>query len=170
MKMSEREVTEAVEQSERIALVSGIAKGLLVTPLTLLALAVALKVVAWLLSKKAPFAQLMSAASLAFLPVALFHLVLAIAASRHQGLTPKILEHLVPSSLAGMMDAGPKLLGFYQGVDVINIWSALMLGLGFSAATGWKPVKGALLGLFLYALFVCVFFVAIPSMSKGHGP
>jgi hypothetical protein len=41
-KASEREISEAIQQAQRIALVAGIAKGLLLMPLIVLALAVVL--------------------------------------------------------------------------------------------------------------------------------
>ncbi len=47
-KASEREVAEAVEQAGRVALVAGVARGVLLSPLLVLLLAVSLKFAAWL--------------------------------------------------------------------------------------------------------------------------
>jgi hypothetical protein len=170
MKLSERELSEAVQQAERVSLVGGVAKGVFLIPLMLLLVAVALKIAAWLMGKKTIFAQLMSVSGLAFLPVGVFHFILAISAAKHPGLTPKSLEHLVPSSLSAFANASKSLEGLYNGIDFINIWAALALGIGFAAASNMKPWKGALFGLFLYALLVGSLFIGIPALMKSGGP
>ena len=72
-KASEREIGEAVQQAERVALVAGIAKGLLLMPLLVLFLAVALKISGWVIGRKTLFFELFTVAELAMLPVAVFH-------------------------------------------------------------------------------------------------
>ena len=103
MKASEREVDEAIEQAQRVALVGGIAKGLMLMPLLVLLLSVALKVASWLIGRKALFADLFTVAALTMLPVAVFHGIEVVAALKLEVITPRVAETLVPSSLAALM-------------------------------------------------------------------
>lgn len=170
MKASEREVNEAIEQAERVALVGGIAKGLLLMPLLVLLLSVALKISAWLIGRKALFADLFTVAALTMLPIALFHGIEVIAALKLDVITPKVAETLVPSSVAAFFaKASPGLLRVYKAIDFINIWASLLMGLGFAAASKWSPWKGALFGLFLYVLFAAAFFVGLPGLLPAEG-
>ena len=79
-KASEREVNEEIEQSQRITLVGGVAKGLVGMPFAVLLIAVALKFVSWLMGKKALFGACFTTAALAMLPVALYYLLSAVIA------------------------------------------------------------------------------------------
>lgn len=168
-KASEREIADAIQQAERVALVAGVAKGLFLAPLTVLALAVALKLAGWLLERRAAFVACLSAASLATLPVAVYRAVQLAAALRQGTLTPKTAESLVPSSLAHLVGAAAPWDRVLGALDVINLWSALVLGLGFAAASRWNAWKGALFGLVLYVLFACAFLIGLPGLVAG-GP
>lgn len=168
MKASEREVNEAIEQAQRVALVGGIAKGLMLMPLLVLLLAVVLKIASWLIGRKAIFADLFTVAALTMLPVAVFHGIEVLAALQLEVITPRVAESLVPSSLAFLIkDAGPALKRVYTAIDLINIWASLLMGLGFAAASRWSPWKGALFGFFLYVLFASAFFVGLPGLEGG---
>ena len=170
MKASEREVNEAIEQAQRVALVGGIARGLLLMPLLVLLLSVALKIAAWLLGKKALFADLFTVAALTMLPVAVFHGIEVVAALKLEVITPRVAETLVPSSVAALVEMAPPVLKrVYGAIDLINIWAALLMGLGFAAASKWSPWKGALFGLFLYVLFASAFMVGLPGLSPPDG-
>ncbi|MCC6334129.1 MAG: YIP1 family protein [Myxococcales bacterium] len=174
MKATEREVEEEIQQAQRVAIVSSVAKGLFVVPLVVLLIAAALKFTSWLLGKKALFVACFTAAALALLPVAVLHAVEFFAALRQESLSPRMAEALVPTSLAQLKGAGPpKLQRLYGALDIVNLWSALLLGLGFAAATKWKPWRGALLGVVLYALFAGAFLIGLPGMmanGPGGGP
>lgn len=170
MKASEREVNEAIEQAQRVALVGGIAKGLLLMPLLVLLLSVVLKVAAWLIGRKALFADLFTVAALTMLPVAVFHGIEVMAALRLEVITPRVAETLVPSSVAALVGmASPALKRVYTAIDLINIWASLLMGLGFAAASKWSPWKGALFGFFLYVLFAAAFFVGLPGLAPPEG-
>ncbi len=170
MKASEREVNEAIEQAGRVALVGGIAKGLMLMPLLVLLLSVVLKIAAWLIGRKALFADLFTVAALAMLPVAVFHGIEVLAALKLEVITPRVAETLVPTSLSSVIAmASPALKRVYTAIDLINIWVALLMGLGFAAASKWAPWKGALFGLFLYVLFAAAFFVGLPGLAEGMG-
>ena len=171
MKASEREVDEAIQQAQRVALVGGIAKGLMLMPLLVLLLSVVLKVASWLIGRKALFADLFTVAALTMLPVAVFHGIEVVAALKLEVITPRVAETLVPSSLAALLDmTSPALKRVSGAIDLINIWAALLMGLGFAAASKWSPWKGALFGLFLYVLFAAVFFVGLPGLAPPDGP
>ncbi|MFT3708995.1 MAG: YIP1 family protein [Archangium sp.] len=173
MKASEREVGEAIEQAQRVALVGGIAKGLLLMPLLVLVLAVVLKISMWLIGRKALFADLFTVAAIAMLPVAVFHCIELVSALRIELITPRVAESLVPSSIAVFMEGGrgggPGLMRVFKAVDFINIWSALLMGLGLAAASKWTPARGALFGFFLYVLFAAAFLIGIPGMMPPEG-
>lgn len=170
MKASEREVNEAIEQAQRVALVGGIAKGLLLMPLLVLLLSVVLKVAAWLIGRKALFAELFTVAALTMLPVAVFHGIEVVAALKLEVITPRVAETLVPSSVAALVGmASPALKRVYTAIDLINIWASLLMGLGFAAASKWSPWKGALFGFFLYVLFAAAFFVGLPGLAPPEG-
>ena len=168
-KASEREISEAVEQAERIALVAGIAKGLLLMPLLVLLLAVALKISAWLIGRKTLFFDLFTVAAVAMLPLAVFHAVEIVSALKLTVLTPRVAESLVPTSLAALLDSGPKLTRLWTAIDVINLWVAALMGLGFATASKWSLWKGVLFGLTLYALYAAVVFIGLPGLSGGMG-
>lgn len=173
MKASEREVSEKIDEAQRVALVAGVAKGVLLMPLVVLLLAVVLKLTAWLIARRALFADLFTVAAIALLPVALFHGLEALVALRLELITPTMATALVPSSLSALLGEPPNpgLARVYAAVDLVNVWAALLLGLGFAAASKWHPVKGAALGLFLYVLFAAAFLVGLPGLTPpGGGP
>ncbi len=167
-KASEREVSEAIEQTQRIALVLGIAKAVFGMPLAVLAMAVALKVLAWLLGRKSEFSALFTAASVAMLPVALCFLLETIVALRQDVIAPSQAGKLVISSLEPLFSgSGPGRGRVLGAIDFFNLWSAGLLGLGFAAATGLTAWRGVLVGLLLYVLFAAAILVGLPGMVGG---
>lgn len=170
MKASEREISEAIEQAQRIALVAGVAKGLLLTPLLVLALAVVLKIAAWLIGRKALFADTFTVAALTMLPLAVFHSLELLVALRQITLSPAMIAALLPTSAAALApEASPKLARVLATVDLFNFWAALVMGLGFAVASKWQLWKGALFGLLLYVLFAGAFLIGLPGLAEGMG-
>lgn len=170
---SEREVEEAIEQAGRVALVGGIARGLLLMPLLTLLLAVVLKITAWLTAQKTLFMDLFTVAALAMLPAGLAHFIEIFSALRLDVITPSMLPSLAPTSLSALTEASSPGLGrVLHALDIVNIWGALVMGVGFAAASKMKLWKGALFGLFLYALFASAFMVGLPGLTPpgagGH--
>ena len=164
---SEREVQDGIQQAGRIRLVAGISGGV-TTPLTLLFIAVALKLAAWLLGAKAPFGKCFTAAAVAMLPIALYHLLFAVVAFHQLGVTLAQAKTLVPSSLLALSpDAAPKLARFLGAVDFFSLWSAALLGLGFAQAAEMKKGRALVVGFVLYAMYAAVFLVALPGLSGG---
>jgi hypothetical protein len=165
-KASEREVGEQVEQAQRVALVAGAARGVLLMPLELLLIAVALKVTAWLLGRKLLFAHAFTVATVAFLPVAIFHVVFAAVALKQSVVVISQAANLLPSSLAAWApDTGSRLARVLGAVDFFNLWAAALLGLGFAKGVQWSAPKGLLVGLFLYVLVAAV-TVAAPGLTS----
>jgi hypothetical protein len=164
--MTETEISEEIQTATRKALVGGIAKGVFVMPLLALVLAAALWVLGWLFETRAPFARLMSAAVLALLPIALYHLIFTVCALAQHSLSAARVEDLVPSSLAVLSGLTPKVQKLLRGVDFFNLWSVGLLALGFSSATGMRRSRALLLFGVAYVLFVGV-SVGLPELMAG---
>ncbi len=171
-KASEREITEEIEQAERIGLVGSVALGVFAMPLACLGFAVLLKVLAWLLGRKAPFGAAFTTACVGLLPVAVFKLIVFVAASRQSLLSPEMAASLVPSSLGDLWqgDFSQPVARALSAVNFFYLWSAVLMGLGFGAATNMKPWRAVLLGLFVYALFAGAVGVGLPGLMPHGGP
>jgi hypothetical protein len=166
-RQSEAEIDEAIETAGRKALVGGIAKGVFVMPLTVLALAALLWFCGWLFGVSAHFSKLMTVAAVALLPIALFHFIYAGCALFQHTLTESQALRLVPSNLGMLPGLGPKLQRVLSGLDFFNLWSTALLGLGFSVATGMRRSRALILAAVLYLLYVGVFLVGLPAMGGG---
>jgi hypothetical protein len=166
--MTESELSEAIQSAPRKALVVSLLKGVLLMPLQTLVLAALLWVCAWLFDRSAPFGRLLSAAALAMLPIALYHLIFTVCAFAQPSLSEARVAELVPSSLALLDGLSPKVQRVLSGVDFFNLWSVGLLGLGFSAATGMSRGRAVALGLVLYVLFVGVVFVGLPGIAAAR--
>ncbi len=168
-KASEREIGEEIEQTQRIALVLGVAKAVFGMPLAVLLIAVALKLLAWLMGRKSDFGALFTAATLVMLPAALYYLLSAVVSLRQDVIAPSQAGKLMVSSLQPFFtEAGPGKGRVLAAIDFFNLWSAALLGLGFAAATKLSPWRGVLLGLFLYALFAAAILVGLPGLMMGE--
>lgn len=167
-KASEREIAEEIEQTQRIALVLGVARATFGLPLAVLAIAVALKILAWLLGRKSAFGELFTAASIAMLPVALFHALETIIALRQDVIAPAQAGQLMISSLQPLFAPGRPGVGRVLGaIDFFSLWSAGLLGLGFAAATRLPAGRGVLLGLLLYLLYAAAVLVGLAGLVGG---
>ncbi len=168
-KMTEQELSDKIQTTRRLRLVGGIAKGVLVPPAALLLIALVLELSAWLLGKQTSFSKFFSVASLSLLPVALFHLLFGICALRQFSVTDAQMPYILPSSLAAAFPGvSPVVQRMLSGIDLFNIWSAVLLGLGFSAASGMQRGRAIVLGLGLYAAYVGVFLLGLPGLM-GRG-
>ena len=167
-KASEREVSEEVEQAQRIALVAGVAKAVFGMPLAVLLMAVSLKLLAWLMGRKSEFGALFTSAAVAMLPLALYYLLTAIVSLRQDVIAPSQAGNLFTSSLAPFFaEASPGKGRVLAAIDFFNLWSAGLLGLGFAASVKLAPWRGVLLGLLLYALFAAAILVGLPGILGG---
>lgn len=168
-KVSEREISDQVQQAQRVSLVLGVGKGVAAVPLAILFLALALKLAAWILVRPVPFAAAFTIAAVGALPIAVCHLVYATALWQQDFVTARSAEALVPASLAYLKPMPGAARRALAAVDFFNLWSALLVGLGLGKAMGLRAWKGALLGLFLYALFAAAFLVGLPGLVESAG-
>ena len=171
--MPEAELTEQITTAGRLKLVTGIASGIFLTPLVVLGIAVVLALVAWLLGKKAPFPALFSASAVGMLPVAVERALWGLVALWQLGITEERARHLLTASVGAWIHAGgPKLARLLDSLDLFHLLAALLIGLGFAAATGMRRRAGVWVGLVLFLAFVGVFGVGLPGMMAGggHGP
>lgn len=171
--MPEAELTEQITTAGRLKLVTAIASGVCVTPLVVLGIAVALALVAWLLGRKAPFPALFSASAVGLLPVALQRALWGVVALWQLGITEERARHLLPSSVGAFVHVGPKLAGLVDSLDLFKLGAAILIGVGFAAATGMRRRAGVLVGLVLFLAYVGVFGVGVPGLmvgGGGHGP
>jgi hypothetical protein len=166
---SESELADEIQTDSRKALVGGIAKGVFVTPLKVLLLAAVLWFTAWLFGTPAAFGRMMAVASIAMLPIALYHLIFAGCAAAQYTMTEAQVATLVPSSLAALGGLTPKLQKVLGAVDFFKLWSVGLLGLGFSSATGMRRSRALLLAFALYAMYVGVFVIGLPAMGGPGG-
>ncbi len=168
--LSEADLTDQIQTATRKSLVGAIAKGVFLMPLGTLALACLLWLVGWLFDRPAPFARLMSAAAIALLPIALYHAIFAVCAAAQHTLTEARVAQLVPSNLGVVLEGlSPKMMRVAPAVDFFNLWSAVLLGLGFSAATGMPRGRAVVLTLVLYAMYAGIFMIGLPGMPMGPG-
>lgn len=168
-RLSESEIADKIETAARTKLVGGIAKGVFVTPMKVLLLAAVLWFSAWLFGVRAAFGRFMAVAAIAMLPIALYHLIFAFCAAAQHTMTEARVETLVPSSLAALGGLSPKLQSVLRAVDFFNLWSVVLLGLGFSSATGMRRGRALMLAGVLYVMYVGVFFIGLPALMEG-GP
>ncbi|MCP3137846.1 YIP1 family protein [Pyxidicoccus xibeiensis] len=167
--LSEADLTDKIQTASRKALVGGIAKGVFVMPLMALLLACVLWVVSWLFDRPSPFERLLSAAALALLPIALYHLIFTVCAAAQHTLTSARALQLVPSHLGVVLQGlSPKMVRVATAVDFFNLWSVVLLGLGFSAATGMSRGRAVLLTVVMYAMYAGVVMIGLPGMGGGR--
>ncbi len=169
-KQSERDIEEAVETAQRVALVSGAAKGLMATPLIALLLAAALRFVAWLLNRKTTFMACFSAICVCLLPIAVYHLTLAFMAFRQPLLLPRQVPTLLTSSLAPWLASVPsRFASLVDALDFFRLWSVGLLGLGLTQAFSLSKTKAFVFALVLFVLFTLTFFVGLPAIAAAGG-
>jgi len=173
--LPEAELTEQITTAGRLKLVTGIASGVFVTPLVVLGIAIALAVIAWLLGRKAPFPALFSASAVGMLPIALQRALWGVVALWQLGITEERARHLLPSSVGAWVHVGgPKMAGLLDALDLFTLAAALLIGIGFAAATGMRRRSGLWVGLLLFFVHVGAFGVGLPGLAAGgghgHGP
>lgn len=167
--VSESDISEQIQTASRKALVGGIAKGVFVMPISVLALAAVLWFAAWLFGTPAAFGRMMAVAAIAMLPIALYHLIFSVCAAAQHTMTEARVGTLVPSSLAVLSGLSPKLQRVLGAVDFFNLWSVGLMGLGLSSATGMRRGRALLLAGVLYVMYVGVFMIGLPAMAGGPG-
>lgn len=168
---TEAEIAEKILTASRVALIAGMAKSIFVTPLLMLVVAVVLKFTGWLFGQRAAFARCFTAAAIAALPLALYQLILAGCTLHQLSVTEEQVKTLVPSSLAAIVRTlPPRAATAATAVDFFKLWSAWLLGLGLSSASGMRRGRAVLLGFTLYAMYAGIFVIGLSGMGGGPGP
>jgi hypothetical protein len=168
--MPEAELTEQITTAGRLKLLTGIAGGLLGSPLVVLGIGLVLALMGWLIGRKTPFVDLFTAAAVGMLPVALERTLWGTLAFWQLSLTEERAKHLLPAAVGALVHgAGPKLMRLLDALDFFHLWAALLIGIGFASATGLRRRTGLWLGLLLFVLFVAAFGVGVPGLIAGSG-
>ncbi|MBN2360394.1 MAG: YIP1 family protein [Deltaproteobacteria bacterium] len=151
---TEAELSDKIETAGRMRLVGGVAAGLVGPLLSLLLLAVGIRLAAWLFDRRPSFRGCLAAAAIALLPLALYDLIYLVSALARPALTDAEIAHLVPSSLAALWpQVSPKALQALAAIDFFKLWSVALLGLAFATATGMRRRAALPLALVCYLLF-----------------
>ena len=167
-RLTEQELSDKIVMQSRLALVSGIAKGVFLMPLAALLFALGVKFCGWLIGRPIPFSRSFSATTVALLPIAVYHLVYGVVALASASVGDRRAEGLVPSHLGHVLTGlSPEMARLASVADVFNLWAAVLLGLGYAAATGWTRPKGIAFALVLYLMWAGVFLVGLPAMGGG---
>ena len=165
---TEQDLAGQIVTAQRVRLVAGVTQGVIAAPLLIVFAGLSLKLAAWFFDAPAPFARCISAAAVAMLPIALFHLIFGVSMLRQPALAESQLAQLVPSSLLGFAPrASVGAQRLLASIDFFKLWTAGLLGLGFAAASGISRWRALLLGFALYAMCVGVFAIGIPGMRGG---
>lgn len=106
---------------------------------------------------------------MALLPIALYHLIFTVCVLAQHEMSPERVGELVPSSLAVLDGLSPKLKRVLGAVDFFNLWTVLLLGLGFAAATGMRRGRALLLSGALYLMYSGIFMIGLPVLMQGGG-
>lgn len=170
--ITDHDLAEKIVQSQHLAVVAGVAKGLFLMPLVVLLIAAAVKFASWLIGRPTKFAQLFTVVAVAMIPIALGNLVYGVCALAQFSIPMDRAQSLIPSSLAAVFHPhSPKLMRLLSGVDFFNLWSVALLGLGYAEASGMRKGRALIFALVLYVCFVGVFLVGLPALSGGppHG-
>lgn len=164
-KLTEAELAEKIVQAARLKLVGGIAGALFLMPLFALLAALGVRLGGWLIGRALRFADAFTAVCIALLPIALAHVLSGVVALSSTSLLEPEVSALLPRHLGALIPGlSAKWLRVASVVDFFNLWSAVLLGLAFSASTQLPRGGGLLFGLALYLVYAGVFLVGLPSL------
>ncbi len=168
--MPEQDLSDQIQQAERLKLVTSIAGGLVLPVLMVLGIAVVLSLLAWLLGKKGAFNAFFTAAAVGMLPVALAKFLYGLVALVQTSLSEDRAATLLPSSLALVFHPqSPKLMRLFSSLDFFHLWAALLIGVGFAAVVGMRRRQGLFVGAALFLAQLGVFGLGLPGLSPGGG-
>ena len=116
------------------------------------------------------YAQYFSATIYAWLPQVFKSVFLAALVAGKDSVTPDELQTVLPSNLGFLSDptAAPAIFRLLASVDVFNIWTIVLLALGFAYAGSTSRKRSAILvvGGYLLVILISVGFAAL----KGGKP
>jgi hypothetical protein len=103
------------------------------------------------------YKQSLGATSHAFLPSVLSGILLAIVVSQRESISPESMGDAVRSNLGFLVDPSSKALHALLGsIDVFSIWIAILLSIGYAAATKTRVSQAAPIVFGLWILFVLI--------------
>ena len=152
---TDREIDEEIGKRVAVARVKLGMSAALVTPLQVLALAIALLLLARFVGGKPTMPRVLTVAALAAVPGAVRSLVTAIVAWRQPRVFPDELDSLV-SFPQVIPDGHPVIARLLAGVDVFTWWSLVILAFGLCAAADIRPRKGVTAIAIGFALYLVV--------------
>jgi hypothetical protein len=168
--MPEADLSDKIQQAERLKLVTAIAGGLVVPALTVLGIAVVLALLAWLLGKKGSFKSFYTAAAVGMLPIALSRFLYGLVALVQSSVSEEREASLLPSSLGAVFHAqSPKVMRLLSSLDFFSLWAALLIGMAFAAVVGMRRRQGLWVGAALFLAQLSVFGIGLPAGGLGGG-
>ena len=160
---TESDLQAAIAQSQRIAWVLAVAKGLFWPPFCALGLALVLRILAWLLDMQARFVACFCAAAGGLLPLAVWHMASGFVALSRPVVYPEEAGKIITTSLEGWAGASSAWQPVLSALDGYALWVVLCLGFGFAAATRIQPWKGLLWSLGLYVHHAAFTLIIVPA-------
>lgn len=167
---TDREIEEQIEKVTAVTRVKlGLEAGLL-TPFEILALGIGLLLLGKYVGGRPSMRASMAAAAVGSLPWAVKSLITAAAAFRQGVVQPQHLGKLVSAGLP-WTPGNPLLARLLAGVDLFTVWSVVLLGFGFAAATEMRRRRAfvALVAATLLYLLVTQVILAGPP-HPPHPP
>jgi hypothetical protein len=175
-KVTDRELSEQIEQARRVGIVGGVAKGVLGVPVLALLGAAATWLVVRLFGARTDFSGAFTAVALTLAPLGVEQALTLAAALRQPSLAAVSTASLVPSSLAQVVKApavpgwkpaaAERLLGL---VDFFHLWRALLFGVGLFVLLGARRRWPVPVGALLYVLVVAALTVGLPGLLESGG-
>jgi hypothetical protein len=152
---TDREIEEAIAQRTAVVRVNLGMGAALSTPLKVLMLGIAMLLLGRFIGGKPTLPRALTVAALASIPGAVRSLMTALVAWRQPSVTPDELDTLVrfPSFIP---DGHPVLARLFAGVDVLTLWSVVILAFGLCAAAEIKRTKGFVAVVISFVLFLVV--------------
>jgi hypothetical protein len=152
---TDTEIAEDIAQRTALARVQLGIGAALVTPLHVVALALALLLLGRFIGGTPTMARALAAAALAGIPGAVRSLVTVVVALRLPRVAPRDVDTLVGLP-AVVGDGHPILQRLLSGVDVFTWWSVVLLAFGLAAAADIKRSKAAIAIAVGFALYLVV--------------
>lgn len=163
---------EAVATGAKIGKIAGYAGGVLGIPLVTLLIALFVWIGFRVAGGKPPFPATFAVTAHAMLPGAIASILSIPAVLAHDHFTAETAARLLPSNLAAFLpdEASTRSVALLSKFDVFTIWSLVLLALGMAQAAKVSRTRAFVTTVLVWAAYVVVFGVFLPSMQPGGGP
>jgi hypothetical protein len=117
------------------------------------------------------FKQAFAITSYGWLPSGLKGLIIAILVSLREKVTQTDIETVLKSNLGFLVDSVDNKMAFavLSSIDVFNVWTIVLLGMGFAFAAKWTRPKATVLVAVLYCVIVLFKIGTAALQSIGSG-